>query len=117
MVCHVTLNARVVCVRCAGNKHDFARFGLSSRTPVRRQYICAGTDEPDADQHYLSIIDGETLRKDAKADPVICYARSSEHMSDIKWLNDGTILAATGKGNLKLFHFNEDLKSVQHAGS
>lgn len=53
---------------------------------------------------------------DMRADPVLCYTRVSEHLSDVKWLNDSTILGATGRGNLKLFKFNEEARTVKHIG-
>jgi hypothetical protein len=53
---------------------------------------------------------------DARADPVVTYTSVSEHMSDVKWLNATTILTATGKGNLKLFQFDEAAKSLKHVG-
>jgi hypothetical protein len=100
----------------SGSKYDFDKFSVSSRAPVRSNYIAVGTDEPEAKQHYLSIINGHTMLHEGRQDPAVCYTQVSEHIPDLRWLNDSTLLAATGKGNLKLFHFDEGKSTIKHVG-
>lgn len=101
-----------------GSTYDFDRFSTAAKpaVPMGGRHIAVGTDEPDATQHFLSIIDGELLLNDMRSDSVVCYLPVPEHMSDVKWLNSTTLLAATGKGNLKLFEFKAQEKSLRHIG-
>jgi hypothetical protein len=104
-------------VVCAGSTHDFQHFELGrSDVRVGGRHIAVGTDNPESVQHFLSIIDGDIMRKSARDDPVLCYTRVPEHLSDVRWLNADTLLAATGKGNLKLFHFDQSAETVKHIG-
>jgi len=104
-------------VVCAGSTHNFQHFELGrSDVRVGDRHIAVGTDNPESAQHFLSIIDGDIMRKNARDDPVLCYTRVSEHMSDVRWLNADTLLAATGKGNLRLFHFDQSAETVKHIG-
>lgn len=80
------------------------------------RHIAVGNDDPEATQHFLSVVDGDVMMKDATKDPVVCYTSVSEHMSDVKWLNTDTVLAATGRGNLKLFSFKEAERTITHVG-
>lgn len=100
----------------AGSSHDFARFSVGSRPSVRAgsRHIAFGTDDPEATQHFLSIVDGDTLHKSVRGDPLMSYISVSEHLSDVKWLNSSTLLAATGSGNLKLFQFTGG--EIKHVG-
>jgi len=102
---------------CAGSMHDFQHYELGRvATRASDRHCAVGTDSPEAAQHFLSILDAEALLSDVRADPVVCYTRVSEHVSDIKWLNAETLLGATGKGNLKLFQFDAAAKTVKHIG-
>lgn len=103
----------------AGSTHDFKLFELgrcSLRPTKQDRFAAVGTDNPEAKENFLSLVDLDVMRQSARDDPVLCYTRVSEHLSDVKWLNDSTILAATGKGNLKLFKFNQQEKTVKHIG-
>lgn len=101
-----------------GSTHDFAHFSTGGKPAVfsGSQYIAIGTDEPDATQHFLTISDAEILGGTISEDLVACYAIVSEHMSDVKWLDATTLLAATGRGNLKQFKFDQAAKTLQHIG-
>jgi hypothetical protein len=99
-----------------GNSYDFDKFSIASRAAVRANYIALGTDEPEAKHHFLSILSGEKLLNDITANPVVCYTPVMEHISDTRWLNDSTLLTATGRGNLKLFHFDEGNGTIKHVG-
>lgn len=104
--------------KAAGSTYDFDRFSTAAKPALCMDdgYIAFGTDEPEATQHFLSIIDGERLTTSAVKDPLVCYVPVPEHMSDVKWLNSHTLLAATGKGNLKLFEFKAADKALRHIG-
>lgn len=78
-------------------------------------FLVVGSDNPEATQHFLSIVDADSMLTSSH-DPVVCYTQVSEHMSDTKWLNANTVLAATGQGNLKLFAFNSVTRTIKHIG-
>jgi hypothetical protein len=99
-----------------GNSYDFDKFSVASRASVRANYIAVGTDGPDAKKHFLSVINGHTMLHNGREDPVVCYTPVSEHVSNTRWLNDSTLLTATGRGNLKLFHFDEGNGTIKHVG-
>lgn len=94
----------------------FAKFSISSKPAVRGQYIATGTDDPDAKQHFLAIVDGELLLNDITKPPIVAYLPSDQHFADVKWLDSTTLIAATGQGNLKLFQFDAEKKALKHVG-
>jgi len=83
---------------------------------AEKSLIAVGTDSPEAAHHFLCIIDGEILCKTARDDPVLCYVRVSEHVSDLRWLDSETLLASTGKGNMMLFRFDKGASTLSHIG-
>ena len=103
---------------CIGSTRDLKLFELG-RASVRMTnadpFLVVGSDNPEATQHFLSIIDADSMLTSSN-DPVVCYTAVPEHMSDTKWLNANTVLAATGKGNLKLFAFNSVTRTIKHIG-
>lgn len=98
--------------------YAFEKFSTAAKPAVRPgdRHIAIGTDDPEATQHFLSIVDAEIALNDIAKDPVVCHLPVSDHMSDVKWLNASTLLAATGKGNLKLFEFHQQNKALKHIG-
>jgi hypothetical protein len=52
------------------------------------------------------------MLNDIHEDPVVCYTRIDEHVSDLHWLTGDRMLGSTGKGNLRLFSFNGE--TVEH---
>jgi len=101
------------------------RIGLTSSSleqfslgcaSVRGQYIAVGTDNPEASQHFLTVVDAEVMLTKGQKEPVLCTTPVSEHISDVHWLNANTILCATGKGNLNLYHFDQEAKTLKHVG-
>jgi hypothetical protein len=92
--------------------HDFDRFSAGARPAVQGAYIATGTDDPESNQNYLSVINRHSLLGDIRDDAVVSYVSVPEHMSDVKWLDANTLLAATGKGNLKLFNFDSNKRTL-----
>jgi hypothetical protein len=80
------------------------------------QHIAVGTDSPKAANHFLSVLDGESILQDSSRDAVVCSTAVSEHLSDVKWLDATNVIAATGTGNLKVFHFDLASRSIRHGG-
>jgi hypothetical protein len=113
-----------LCVCCCapcmhpGNTYDFQRFSLGTRAWNRtgERHIVVGTDDPDAMQHFLCILDGNVMLQSARDDPVVCYVQVPEHMSDTRWLNANTVLCATGEGRLRLFRFDSAARTLRPAG-
>lgn len=103
----------------AGSINALRNFDLgrcSIRPTQQDRYAAFGTDNPEAEDHFLSLLNLETLRKSILENPLVCYTRVSEHVSDVKWLNDSSVLASTGKGNLKLFSFDSEKNEIKHVG-
>lgn len=81
---------------------------------VQGQLIATGTDDPEAKEHFLKIVNGETMLSNATLDPVVSSLPVPEHMSDVKWLNSSMLVAACGKGNLRLFNYSDN--ALKHIG-
>ena len=104
--------------RLNGSTYDFANFSISS-TPAfcaANGIIAIGTDEPAAKEHFLVCISSQAMMDGLREDPVLAYLKVSEHMSDVKWVNETTLLAATGKGNFKLFRFAQQPDRLEYIG-
>lgn len=100
-----------MCCCCVGSTHDFSHFELG-RPTVRGNLFAVATDTPEASQHFLAVMSAKTVLSDIRDDPLVCYTRIDEHVSDLHWLTGDRLLGATGKGNLKLFSF--DGETVEH---
>lgn len=104
---------------CSGSEYDFKNYELgrcSIRPTQQDRFVAVGTDNPEAKEHFLNLLNAEVMLEDARADSFVCFTKVSEHCSDVKWLNTSTVLASTGKGNLKLFSFDADKKEINHIG-
>lgn len=96
---------------CTGSLHNFSHFELG-RPTIRGDLFAVATDTPEACQHFLTVMNAQSMLNDIHEDPVVCYTRIDEHVSDLHWLTGDRMLGSTGKGNLRLFSFNGE--TVEH---
>lgn len=100
-----------------GSTHDFVHFelGRATKCPVAGSTLIAvATDTPEASQHFLAVLDAETMLKSARGDPLVCYLRLDQHLSDLRWLTDEMLIGCAGEGDIRLFQF--DGQKVVHKG-
>jgi len=97
-----------------GLTHNFARFSNGNRPAVHPtgEFVAVGTDNPDALQHFLSILSGPRLESSARGNVLQCYVPLLEYMTDAQWLDSNTVLTASGRGNLNVYHFNTTTESA-----
>jgi len=93
-------------------KRSLDQLGTFSlcRPAIYQRYAMIATDDSEAPDHFLMCIDTQLMQDDGKADPIVECVPVSEHIRDIRWIANDTILCASGDGHILVYSVSDDRK-------